>query len=85
MATSEGALIASPEKALFDVFYLSGTKPRTFSSLPAVELPDDFDFGRVRNWTRKVGVWLQDTGLRQYRSQLELRDLANFLPGCARC
>jgi hypothetical protein len=25
----EGALIASPEKALFDVFYLSGTKPRT--------------------------------------------------------
>jgi hypothetical protein len=36
------------------VFYLSGTKPRTFSSLPEVELPDDFDFGKVRSWTRKV-------------------------------
>ena len=47
-------MIASPEKALFDVFYLSGTKPRTFSSLPEVELPDDFDFEKLRNWTRKV-------------------------------
>ena len=50
VATPEGALIASPEKALFDVFYLSGTKPRTFSSLPEIELPDDFDFGKVRSW-----------------------------------
>jgi hypothetical protein len=36
------------------VFYLSGTKPRTFSSLPEVELPDGFDFGMVRDWSRKV-------------------------------
>jgi predicted transcriptional regulator of viral defense system len=52
--TKEGALVASPEKALFDVFYLSGTKPRTFSSLPEVELPDDFDFEKLRSWTRKI-------------------------------
>jgi len=52
--TKEGAFVATPEKALFDVFYLSGTKPRTFSSLPEVELPDDFDFAKLRNWTRKV-------------------------------
>ena len=54
VATPDGALIASPEKALFDVFYLSGTKPRTFSSLPEIELPDGFDFGKARDWTRKV-------------------------------
>jgi predicted transcriptional regulator of viral defense system len=52
--TKEGALVASPEKALFDVFYLSGTKPRTFSSLPEVELPRGFDVGELRSWTRKV-------------------------------
>jgi predicted transcriptional regulator of viral defense system len=52
--TVDGALIASPEKALFDVFYLSGTKPRTFSSLPEVELPDRFAFGKLRSWTRKI-------------------------------
>jgi predicted transcriptional regulator of viral defense system len=53
-ATANDALVASPEKALFDVFYLSGTKPRTFSSLPEVELPDGFDFGKVKSWTLKV-------------------------------
>jgi predicted transcriptional regulator of viral defense system len=52
--TKEGAFVATPEKALFDVFYLSGTKPRTFSSLPEVELPEDFDFAKLRSWTRKV-------------------------------
>ncbi len=52
--TNGGALVASPEKALFDVFYLSGTKPRTFSSLPEVELPDNFDFRKLRSWTQKI-------------------------------
>ena len=36
------------------MFHLSGTKPRTFSSLPEVELPDHFDFEKVPSWTRKV-------------------------------
>lgn len=53
--TKEGALVATPEKALFDVFYLSGTRPRTFSALPEVDLPDGFDFGKLRSWTRKIG------------------------------
>ena len=71
VATPEGALIASPEKALFDVFYLSGTKPRTFSSLPEVELPDDFDFGKVRNWTRKVPSKRLRTIVERRTSELE--------------
>ena len=53
VATPEGALIASPEKALFDVFYLSGTRPRTFSSLPEVELPD-YEVALVRWYGRDL-------------------------------
>ena len=34
--------IASPEKALIDIFYLSQTKTRLFHSLPEVELPKHF-------------------------------------------
>lgn len=49
-----GAHVATPEKALFDVFYLSGSKGRTFASLPEVELTPRFDFKRVRDWARKI-------------------------------
>lgn len=34
--------IASPEKALLDIFYLSQTKTRLFKTLPEVELPKNF-------------------------------------------
>lgn len=34
--------IASPEKALLDIFYLSQTKTRLFKTLPEVELPKQF-------------------------------------------
>jgi hypothetical protein len=71
VATPEGALIASPEKALFDVFYLSGTKPRTFSSLPEVALPDGFDFGKLRSWTRKVPSKRLQTIVERRTSELE--------------
>lgn len=34
--------IATPEKALLDIFYLSQTKTRLFKTLPEVELPKNF-------------------------------------------
>jgi predicted transcriptional regulator of viral defense system len=34
--------IATPEKALIDIFYLSQAKTRLFVTLPEVELPDNF-------------------------------------------
>lgn len=34
--------IATPEKSLIDIFYLSQTKTRLFHSLPEVELPQNF-------------------------------------------
>lgn len=35
--------MATPEKALIDIFYLSQTKTRLFRTLPEVELTKDFD------------------------------------------
>ena len=37
-----GVQIAVPEKALLDVFYLSDTQTKLFSSLPEIELPANF-------------------------------------------
>jgi predicted transcriptional regulator of viral defense system len=39
--------IASPEKALLDVFYLTPTKSNLFKSLPELELPKSFDYKKT--------------------------------------
>jgi predicted transcriptional regulator of viral defense system len=51
-----GVKLATPEKALFDVFYLSATKTRLFAALPELELPENFRrkqttalMGRIRS------------------------------------
>lgn len=51
---SQGALIADPEKALLDVFYLSGGRSRIFSHLPEVELPKSFSFKKCREMIKKI-------------------------------
>jgi hypothetical protein len=43
-----------PEKALFDVAYLSGGRSRLFAHLPELELPARFRHGRLRDWTRRI-------------------------------
>lgn len=49
-----GAKIATPEKALLDVFYLSGGRSRLFASLPELDLPPGFRIERARAWIRKI-------------------------------
>lgn len=46
--------IATPEKALFDTFYLSARKGRRFSALPEVELTKEFAPGRLEKWISKI-------------------------------
>ena len=46
--------IASPEKALLDIFYLSPTKSRLFTSLPEVEFPPKFSIKKAHNIIRKI-------------------------------
>lgn len=46
--------IATPEKALFDTLYLSTRKGQRFSHLPELELPDDFSWAQIEEWTDRV-------------------------------
>ena len=46
--------IATPEKALLDIFYLSQTKSQLFKSLPEVELPKDFKLSVFKKMTDKI-------------------------------
>jgi predicted transcriptional regulator of viral defense system len=49
-----GVRMASPEKALFDVLYLSGKRSREFAALPELELPREFRWGVVDEWLLRV-------------------------------
>jgi predicted transcriptional regulator of viral defense system len=51
---ADGTKLATPEKALFDVAYLSGGRSRLFAHLPELELPARFRRGRLRDWTRRI-------------------------------
>lgn len=42
--------LATPEKALFDFVYFSRTKLRYFSALPELELPEDFNQEKLKDY-----------------------------------
>ncbi|MGH7439830.1 MAG: type IV toxin-antitoxin system AbiEi family antitoxin domain-containing protein [Polyangiaceae bacterium] len=52
--TPSGAKIASPEKAIFDLAYLSGGATRLFAALPELELPPRFRWREVEHWVGRV-------------------------------
>jgi hypothetical protein len=47
--TREGVRLATPEKALFDLAYLSGGRSRLFTSVPELELPRGFRSQELRH------------------------------------
>ncbi len=51
-----GTLIkmATPEKALIDIIYLSAAKSRLFRSLPEVELPKDFNLNVAQSIISRI-------------------------------
>ena len=49
-----GAKIATPEKALLDLFYLSRGRSRIFASLPELTLPRTFRFAHARSWIDRI-------------------------------
>ncbi|HTR55751.1 MAG TPA: hypothetical protein VMJ10_33975 [Kofleriaceae bacterium] len=53
-ARTDGSKLATPEKALFDVAYLSGGRSRLFAHLPELELPARFRRSLLRDWTRRI-------------------------------
>jgi predicted transcriptional regulator of viral defense system len=50
----DGTTLATPEKALFDVAYLSGGRSRLFAHVPELELPARFHRRRLREWARRI-------------------------------
>lgn len=48
------AKMASPEKALADIFYFSPTKIRLFAKLPEIELPPRFDWSKTLKMARQI-------------------------------
>jgi predicted transcriptional regulator of viral defense system len=51
---ADGTKLATPEKTLFDVVYLSGGRSRLFAHLPELELPARFRRSQLRDWTRRI-------------------------------
>ncbi len=52
--------LATPEKALLDVLYLSTRRSRLFTTLPELELPARFRVGVARAWVKRIPAkWLR--------------------------
>ena len=49
-----GIQMASPEKALLDIFYLSPARSRLFTNLPEVELPRKFSWKTIREMIQRI-------------------------------
>ncbi len=49
-----GAKIASLEKALFDLAYLSSTRARLFARPPEIDLPRSFDRTMLSQWIERI-------------------------------
>jgi predicted transcriptional regulator of viral defense system len=62
----DGTKLATPEKALFDIAYLSGGRSRLFAHLPELEFPARFRTSELRRWIARVDA-------RRKRSMVETR------------
>lgn len=66
--TPRGVRMALPEKALFDLAYLSGGRSRLFAALPELTLPRGFSRPVLRSWVEKIPAARKRT---MTRSRLE--------------
>jgi hypothetical protein len=51
---ADGTKMATPEKALFDLLYLSPTRTRLFVILPEIELPRSYRWAEIARWAKKI-------------------------------
>ncbi len=52
--TAAGVKLATAEKALFDLAYLSGGRSRVFAAVPELEIPAKFQWREVRRWIGRI-------------------------------
>jgi len=50
----DGAKVATVEKALFDLIYLSPTRSRLFVKLPETEFPRSFKWAETNRWAKLI-------------------------------
>src|SRR5256885_4393993 len=65
-----GAKMATLEKALFDLAYLSPTRARFFARPPELELPRSFDRAALRKWIARIRSPERRTHVRKYLDAL---------------
>ena len=53
--TPNGVKLATPEKALFDLAYLSAGRSRLFNAVPELEVGARFRWRELRRWVERVG------------------------------
>jgi predicted transcriptional regulator of viral defense system len=51
---ANGSKVATAEKALFDLAYLSPTRIRLFAATPEIEIPRSFRWSEVHRWTNRI-------------------------------
>jgi predicted transcriptional regulator of viral defense system len=54
LSSGSNGKIATPEKALFDLFYLAPGRSRVFSKLPELSIPKKFQWQRLKEYTALV-------------------------------
>jgi predicted transcriptional regulator of viral defense system len=47
-------LIAEPEKALVDCFYLAARRKKQFAYFPEMSFPKNFNFKKVKQWSERI-------------------------------
>jgi hypothetical protein len=71
--TDDGPRLATQEKALFDLAYLSPGRSRLFTSLPELELQRGFRWSQLEGWVDRIPA--------ERRRTLVRRRLSRFLSG----
>jgi hypothetical protein len=71
--------LATAEKAIFDVAYLSGGRSRSFTSLPELELPRGFRWRELKRWVDRVPATRKRTMVMRRLRQFLGRDILRWL------
>lgn len=71
---ADGSKIASAEKALFDVLYLSPARSRLFARLPELEIPRQFRWQRLRDYAALVKSGTRRTHIERRIQEIQRSD-----------
>jgi hypothetical protein len=72
----DGTKVATSEKALFDLLYLSPTRTRLFVHLPEIDFPKTFRWTEIARWTKGIAGKSRRAFVDQKLAALRSRQLA---------